>query len=105
MKRHVLSLLLAAAACVAAAGQEKSAIVISPHSETTDLSPAGDSGWPRQVTDGAGNTITVYQPQVQRWDGGRLEAQAAVSVENRVSPQPTYGVIWLSARTFVDKVA
>lgn len=58
--------------------------------------------WPRQLTSGD-NTFSVFQPQYESWEQGRLRGRAAVAVENQVSPQPTYGVIWLTARTEVDK--
>jgi len=63
---------------------------------------ATDSGWPRQIQKD-GNTITLYQPQIERWDGNQLQSRAAVAVETAAAAQPTYGVIWLSARTEVDK--
>jgi hypothetical protein len=58
--------------------------------------------WPRQLTSGD-NTLSVFQPQYESWDQGRLSGRAAVAVENQVAPQPTYGVIWFTARTAVDK--
>jgi uncharacterized membrane protein YgcG len=58
--------------------------------------------WPKQFP-GASYAITVYQPQVEKWDGVRLEARAAVSVEHPASPQQDFGVIWFTARTQVDK--
>jgi len=58
--------------------------------------------WPRQLTSGD-NTFAVFQPQYESWDQGRLSGRAAVAVENRVAPQPTYGVLWFTARTEVDK--
>ena len=58
--------------------------------------------WPRQLTSGD-NTFSVFQPQYESWDQGRLSGRAAVAVENQVAPQPTYGVIWFTARTEVDK--
>jgi hypothetical protein len=61
-----------------------------------------DIGWPRQIQRD-GNTITIYQPQVERWAGNQLQSRAAVAVETAASAQPIYGVIWLSARTEVDK--
>jgi uncharacterized protein (TIGR03000 family) len=63
---------------------------------------AGDPGWPRKITSDA-NTLTVYQPQAEKWEGNLLTARAAVSVETRASPQPTYGVVWFTARTEVDR--
>lgn len=61
-----------------------------------------DIGWPRQVKAG-GSTITVYQPQVDSWDGNLLKERAAVSVATQASPTPTFGVVWFTARTDVDK--
>jgi hypothetical protein len=58
--------------------------------------------WPRQLTSG-GQTFSVFEPQYERWDQGRLSGRAAVAVENPVSPQPQYGVITFTARTEVDK--
>jgi hypothetical protein len=68
----------------------------------TDL-PAGGDPWPRQImTQGA--TIQVYQPQVDQWTGNRLDAYAAISIQIQGSKDKTYGVIWFTARTEVDKV-
>ena len=67
-------------------------------------SPATDIGWPRQVADGA-STITIYQPQLDRWDGDSLTGRAAVSVASQASPTPTFGVVWFSARTEVDRAS
>src|SRR5207302_10709191 len=60
--------------------------------------------WPRQLASGD-NTFSVFQPQYESWDQGRLSGRAAVAVEDRVSSQPKYGVIWFTARTQVDKEA
>lgn len=70
--------------------------------EPTDEPPATDRGWPRKIA-ANGNTITIYQPQVQKWRGNQLEAQAAVSVETKASPLATFGVMTITARTAVDK--
>ncbi|MBM4247296.1 MAG: autotransporter [Deltaproteobacteria bacterium] len=66
--------------------------------------PPTDVGWPRQVKDGS-STITVYQPQVDSWDGNLVKSRAAVSVATPASPTPTFGVVWFTARTDVDKQA
>jgi hypothetical protein len=58
--------------------------------------------WPRQFQEG-GNTFVVYQPQLQKWEGDRLEAQAAAAVTPAGKTEPSYGVIGLSARTDIDK--
>ena len=64
---------------------------------------AVNAPWPREATEG-GRTFTVYQPQIETWDGARLHARAAVSVESTASPLQHFGVVWFSARAEVDKV-
>lgn len=56
--------------------------------------------WPRQVKAGAA-TLTVYQPQLDSWDGARLQARVAVAAGE--PPRTRYGVITLAADTQVDK--
>ncbi len=58
--------------------------------------------WPRtfQAQD---STVTVYQPQVEKWTGNELEARAAVAIQGPAAATPTFGVVWFSARTDVNK--
>ena len=62
----------------------------------------GTAPWPRESTEGD-RTYVVYQPQIEEWDGVRLHARAAVSVESAASPIQNFGVAWFSARAEVDK--
>jgi hypothetical protein len=61
-----------------------------------------DAGWPRQLLSGA-TTFSIYQPQIDSWKGNRLAVRAAVAVRDSSTAGPAFGVIWLSARTDVDK--
>jgi len=63
---------------------------------------AGEA-WPREFREGA-EVLTVYQPQLDAWNGLQLDGQAAVSFRSGES-EPTFGVMWFSARTSVDKPA
>jgi hypothetical protein len=65
--------------------------------------PATDKGWPRTFSSGA-DTFSVYQPQVDKWDGNRVSLYSAVEVANRTAKSANYGVIWFNARTEVDKL-
>lgn len=65
---------------------------------------AGLADWPRVIHDGT-NDITVYQPQVERWQDGVLEARAAVSIDKPGTEANTLGVVWFKANTRVDKEA
>jgi hypothetical protein len=58
--------------------------------------------WPRQI-EANGATVLVYQPQLDKWQANRLEARAAVSVAPAGGTHPFFGVIWITARTDVDK--
>jgi hypothetical protein len=61
-----------------------------------------DKGWP-QILVVEGTTNTIYQPQVQSWDGHQLGAIAAVSIQAAGADRPVFGTITLSALTLVDK--
>lgn len=63
---------------------------------------APDGGWPRTLTSEK-TEITFYQPQLGAWDGIKLELHAAVAVSAAGVEAPTFGVIWLEARSHVDK--
>src|SRR5215475_10989472 len=69
----------------------------------TDPSAVPPEGvWPRELVANGANVL-VYQPQVDKWDGNRLEARAAVAVRAPGAAQPSFGVVWITARTEVDK--
>ena len=65
--------------------------------------PAAEVAWPREVKAPDGTSITVYQPQVERWADNNLSGRAAVSVLPPGAKEPSYGVIELAARTEIDK--
>jgi hypothetical protein len=50
-------------------------------------------------------TLTVYQPQIEEWDGNHFECRMAVEVQPAGDEAPVYGVIWMSAQADVDKAA
>jgi hypothetical protein len=60
------------------------------------------SNWPCQFLSG-NTTCTVFEPQVDSWDGHLLAARSAVTVQASGQSQPTYGVIAFKAITLVDK--
>jgi hypothetical protein len=75
-----------------------------PATATPKLSDPVDGGWPREVKTSAG-VFTVYQPQIDAWDGSRLSLYAAVSLKEKEDAAPVYGVVWADGRTVVDKEA
>jgi hypothetical protein len=61
-----------------------------------------DGGWPREVKTSAGS-ITVYQPQLDSWDGATLAFYAAFALREKPDANPLFGVVWGEGRTVVDK--
>jgi hypothetical protein len=58
--------------------------------------------WPRTITSGT-KTVTVYEPQAERWDNDKLWATSVVMVKDSSAERPSYGVLHLTASTNVDK--
>ena len=61
-----------------------------------------DLGWPRTIQSDS-EQIQVYQPQADKWEGGKLEARAAIVITRQEQEQPIYGALWISARTTLDQ--
>jgi hypothetical protein len=76
------------------------AVAVAPALADTHESTA----WPREIA--AGDVqVTIYQPQVERFEADRLEARAAVSVRQGTDGEPVFGAVWLSGRVSVDREA
>jgi hypothetical protein len=76
-----------------------------PHGSTgsTQAEPRVDEAWPRKASRGE-ETISMYQPQVEGWEGDELRAYAALALVSKANKTTKYGVIWFTAQTEVDKV-
>ena len=61
--------------------------------------------WPRLLTAPDGTAFTVYNPQLDSWEGLTLSAHAAVAAKRPADKQPVYGLVNLTARTVVDRDA
>ena len=59
--------------------------------------------WPRGVQL-SNAVVTVYQPQVEKWEGDTLQFRAAVAAKPSGGNE-TFGVIWGEAHTAVDRAA
>jgi hypothetical protein len=59
--------------------------------------------WPRDVSIPSA-AILVYQPQVNKWDGNQIDFRAALAIKPTGAQQETFGVVFATARTQVDKV-
>ena len=65
--------------------------------------PAAEANWPRTFKSGA-DTFLIYEPQVETWEGNRVNLYSAVEFKTEADRASKYGVVWFSARTEVDKV-
>ena len=70
-----------------------------------DASPAPVADpWPRALSV-AGADVLVYQPQINSWNGNQIDFRAALAIKPAGAANETYGVVFATARTQVDKVA
>ena len=65
--------------------------------------PAGRP-WPRDVSL-PNAAVLVYQPQVNSWVGNQIDLRAALAIKPTGATQETFGVVFATARTQVDKIA
>jgi hypothetical protein len=58
--------------------------------------------WPRQIPYAGGGTITIYQPQPEKFAGDELESRAAVSIRRKSSDEPVFGAMWVKVLLSAD---
>jgi len=104
---RILGRLLLAASAILCAGAPHGVLAAAAPSTTA---AQAESPWPYTVRLDARNTLEVYPPQIDNWDGFHLQARAAVVMREGgntkggdAGSRATYGTIELSARTLVDK--
>ncbi|MEN8164899.1 MAG: hypothetical protein ABFS37_12275, partial [Acidobacteriota bacterium] len=68
----------------------------------TQAQDLGNKDWPKTV-EAMGASITMYQPQIDSWEGNTFEARAAVSVVGSAGKAPVFGAVWLSGHFTTDK--
>lgn len=71
---------------------------------TTSTPPESASRWPMEL-DTPDGQVTVYQPQLIKFDGDKISARAAVSVQKPGQQEPVFGAIWMESRVSTDRVA
>jgi hypothetical protein len=59
--------------------------------------------WPRTFVD-SGYEYAVYQPQIDSWPGNQLNGRFAIATRLAGTQNESYGVVFFSARTEIDKV-
>jgi hypothetical protein len=95
------ALAVAALACTGVALSQGAAPSAAP--ATTAAKPPPDP-WPT-VLNLKNGQVLVYQPQVNSWDGDRIDFRSALAIKATGANDESFGVIVANARTEVDKVA
>src|ERR1700728_4534252 len=78
----------------------------APRDAFAQASPVGTpppDSWPRGVDLGNAQVL-VYQPQINSWTDNQLNFRAALAIKPAHAKAETFGVIFATARTQVDKV-
>jgi hypothetical protein len=83
----------------AATGQQTTFVSNQPPADEVTPDP-----WPKAVKEGSA-TFTLYQPQLDSWDGYSFEAHAAGSVLAAGTKDPDFGAIEITANTQVDRLS
>ena len=58
-----------------------------------------DLSWPREIT-AEGYSITLYQPQLESFEGNQLDSRMAVSISNK--KDLIFGAVWLKGKVSTD---
>src|SRR6266850_3013079 len=97
----LLTVLALACACQVQSANTSAGIVPS----NQPVVPRGQElSWPRQFED-SGTRVSIFKPQIEKWEGSDFETRSAVTVTPPGSNAPIYGVFWMKARADVDKAA
>ncbi len=59
--------------------------------------------WPRDVSI-SNAALLIYQPQVNSWVDNKLDFRSAMAIKPTGAKEETFGVVFATARTQVDKV-
>ncbi len=60
--------------------------------------------WPRVIESPEG-VITIYQPQIESYNGNALSARTAISIVPVGKDAPVFGAVWLDCRVSTDRTS
>src|SRR5207244_13518564 len=90
-----LILLAALTVACASKGQSANTTVVAAVSNQS-VSPSGQElSWPREFQDGVVK-VSIFKPQIEKWEGIDFETRSAVAVTPSGSNAPLYGSFWLN---------
>src|SRR5262245_3149377 len=71
---------------------------------SASAAPIPADPWPRDISI-SNAAVLVYQPQVNKWEGNQIDFRAALAIKPTGAKDETFGVVFATARTQVDRVA
>ena len=67
------------------------------------FSVSAQTGWPKEIPFKNGGKVTIYQPQLEKFEGNKLWGHAAVSVNETAKSEAVYGAIFYTSYMSTDK--
>ena len=61
------------------------------------MSVLAQENWPRTLDTKEGGKITIYQPQPEKLTGNIVTGRTAISVKQKTTDEPVFGVLWFTA--------
>ncbi|MBF8177739.1 RHS repeat domain-containing protein [Herminiimonas contaminans] len=96
-------LMLLVLACCVTGGAHRTVFAADTKTYERTGAIGKESSWPLAITS-ASTKLTVYQPQLDAWDGFHLTARMAVRASTgSKAAQVTYGIVTMQAQTLTDK--
>jgi hypothetical protein len=74
----------------------------TPAGTPQDLEGDDSLNWPKEI-EAPGVKITLYQPQLETFQGNRITARAAVSLTKAGAAGPVFGGLWIEAQLLTDR--
>jgi len=68
--------------------------------ETENSDPG--KNWPREINV-SNAVITIFQPQLESFNGNKIKVRAAISVLKKGEKEPEYCAVWIDAKVKTDK--
>jgi hypothetical protein len=67
------------------------------------VSVYAQTGWPKEIPFKNGGKVTIYQPQLEKFEGNKLWGHAAISVNETAKSEAVYGAIFFTSYMSTDK--
>jgi len=67
-----------------------------------DVELPDETTWPREITIPEGK-ILIYQPQLEKFEGNKMESRFAASIQTPKMAEPVFGAVWTKARMETDR--